>query len=125
MTYNEIYLAALNHIGEPSHSQAIADYKERAPRLISAVIARLYSEYVRYTNNGDNMSEPPICTSLDSLFPFDEALHAITAILLASKLVADSSPELSKRLGDDGANMLSKYRAAVSDVGSVTEVYPD
>jgi len=123
MTYFQIYENALNYLGEPKHSEATADYFERAPALITAVNGILYSEIITYDPQNKD-SEPRVCESIDSTYPYDVTLAPIVSLMLAAVLIADSRLSTSEAYMNAAKLMIKSYRKKFNSVGSISEVYP-
>ena len=122
MTCRYIYLAALALIGEPEDTEATKDYAARSIHLLTVIFSR-FAKLSEALSGGVVSYESLIVTSLDAPFPLDERLAALVSEVLASMLVVDELPEISKMLASRAEDDRKLLSAEASCVGSTREVY--
>ena len=122
MTCRYIYSAALALIGESEDTDATKDYAARSKNLLTLIFLR-YSSLSEALSGGFVSLESMMIPSLDSPFPLDERLAALSAEALASMLIIDELPEISKNLAERAEFDRQQLCLEASTVGSTREVY--
>lgn len=122
MTCNNIYLAALALIGEAEDTDATADYAARSVHLLRVIFSR-FAQLSEALSGGEASYESLNITSLDAHFPLDERLSSLISEVLASMLVIDELPEISKMLAERAEFDRKQLCAEATGVTSTREVY--
>ena len=97
MTNREIYGVALSILGE--QTEDCADYEERAPHLIGAVV----SEYAkrdqafRLANGLETAEAVSLQQGLDGVFPLSERFAVAVCYHLAAMLIERENPDFATR----------------------------
>jgi len=128
MLCQDIYDTALRFIAEPGASPASdADYRTRAPYLLSAVcheMGALDRETRRSQGLGVAAMPGGFSLPLTTAFPLCDRLGPAASYYLASALVFDENPELSDRLFSRySGSVAGIYREIPATVGSTRDVY--
>ena len=129
MKCNEIYEAAMAHIGVNPYSLGSEAYEARAPYLLCAIcyeLGKLDREY--RLAHGEQTQKPwdGLSLSLSADFPLLPRFSSAAAYCLASSLVASERVNLSSEL-------YMRYNQSVNDITSelpytpetTVNVYPD
>ncbi len=121
MTCNTIYETALALLGEVSYNGSCSDYEERAPYLLRMIITRL-AVYSKFLSGTEAELEE---LTLESEFPLDLRLAPCASEMLASMLIFDEMPELSRDLMEYAENdrELVEELSIAPDIGTTREVY--
>ncbi len=122
MICKKIYLAALALIGEGGDSDATADYAARSVHLLKVIFSR-FARLSEELSGTETSYESLNITSLDELFPLDERLAFLISEVLASMLVIDELPEISKMLAERAEFDRKQLCAEATGVSSTREVY--
>ena len=122
MTCRYIYNAALALLGEAEDTAATNDYAARSVHLLTVIFSR-FSRLSEALSDCMTDFEALTITSLDAPFPLDERLAALASEVLASMLVTDELPEISKMLAERAEKDSRLLSAEASSIGSTREVY--
>ncbi len=122
MTCRYIYNAALALLGEPEDTDATKDYAVRSVHLLTVIFSR-FAKLSEALSGALTDFEALTLTSLDSPFPLDQRLAALVSEVLASMLVTDELPEISKMLAQRAEKDTLALSAEAVSIGSTREVY--
>ncbi len=122
MTCRYIYNAALALLGEAEDTDATKDYATRSVHLLAVIFSR-FARLSEALSGGMTDFEALTIPSLDAPFPLDERLAALVSEVLASMLVTDELPEISKLLAERAEKDIRQLSAEAASVGSTREVY--
>ena len=129
MKCNEIYEAAMAHIGLAPYAEENEEYKVRAPYIICALcyeMAFADREYRRVCGKDDSKKWEGLELPLSADFPLSDRFSSSAAYCLASSLVAKENSKLSDEL-------YMKYSKSMKDIYSeipamvrkTVNVYPE
>lgn len=129
MKCNEIYEAAMAHIGKIPYTIGTESYESRAPYLLCAIcyeLGKLDSRYREAMGEESAKAWDGLSLPLSSEFPLSARLSSAVTYCLASSLVANENAKLSDEF-------YMRYNQSTNDIlseipGEITEtinVYPD
>lgn len=122
MTCNNIYNAALALIGEAEDTDATVDYAMRSVHLLKVIFSR-FARLSEELSGTEAAYETLNIASLDEHFPLDERLASLISEVLASMLIIDELPEISKMLAERAEFDRKQLCAEATGVTSTREVY--
>ena len=130
MQCSEIFKSALRLLNEKGAEDECADYAERAPYLLAAMVSEAAQLDKRYRAANGEEAQPsfsPVFIGLDSGFPLTDRFVSAAAFYLASMLIIDDNDELSdslyEKFCDRMASLSSKAPAVPAELHKTKNVY--
>ena len=116
MRNSDIYVSALQLIGENASYESNDDYKERAPYLIAAFStesAEIDKEYRLEHDLPSRGNVNQVCLPLESTFPCADRFASAAALYVAAMLVIDENMELSDKLFDRYCDCMATIQSEI------------